>query len=141
MSQIPYHPRCNAERPTSPSLVELCVGIMITCVPTTSVFLRHILQPRGLLRSSSSSILERLRSHWTFTQQYSSRGKDAEKGKPSDSDRPYRHLKERGFAVSEDGVHNLKPYTHLRTETTITAQPAQNCHNGGIQVRTDFEQA
>ncbi|KAI4218695.1 MAG: hypothetical protein L6R36_008805 [Xanthoria steineri] len=124
-----------------PSLVELCVGIMITCVPTTSVFLRHILQPRGLLRSASSSILERLRSHWAFTQQFSSRGKDVEKDKSSDSDRPYRHLKERGFAVSEDGVHNLKPYTDRRTETMITAQPAQNCDRGGIQVRTDFEQA
>ncbi|KAI4106118.1 MAG: hypothetical protein LQ339_003115 [Xanthoria mediterranea] len=74
-------------------------------------------------------------------QESEERGKDAEQGKPSDSDRPYSHLKERGFAVSEDGVHNLKPYTHLRTETTITAQPGQDCHRDGIRVHTDFEQA
>ncbi|KAL8754751.1 MAG: hypothetical protein Q9199_004122 [Rusavskia elegans] len=122
-------------------IVELCVGIMITCVPTTSVFIRHILQPKGLLRSASSSIFERLRSHLTFTQQSSSQGKDANKGKSNESDGPYRHLKERGFAVNEDGVYNLKPYTDLRTETTITAQPSQECFKDGIHVHTDLEQA
>lgn len=114
---------------------------MITCVPTTSVFLRHILQPKGLLRSASSSIFERLRSHLTFAQQSSSRGKDVNKGKSNDSDGPYRHLKERGFAVNEDGVYNLKPYTDLRTETIITAQPSQDCFKDGIHVHTDLEQA
>ncbi|KAL8979144.1 MAG: hypothetical protein Q9205_005450 [Flavoplaca limonia] len=121
------------------AIVELCVGIIITCMPTTSAFLRHVLQPKGLLRSKSKSACGWLRSRLTFTQGFSSQRNEVEKGNLTDTDGPYRHLKDEGPAVNEDGVYNLRSYTNQHTETTITGQASRNHPNDGIHVRTDLE--
>lgn len=121
-------------------IVELCVGIIITCMPTNSAFLRHVLQPKGLLRSKSKSAYGWLRSRITFTQRFSSQRNDVEKGNLTDTDGPYRHLKDDGPAMNEDGVYNLKSYLGQRRETTITAQPSRDHSKNAIHVRTDLEQ-
>ncbi|KAL8700751.1 MAG: hypothetical protein Q9201_005279 [Fulgogasparrea decipioides] len=114
------------------AVIELCVGIMISCVPTTSVFLRHILPPTGALWSKSRSVYKELLSRLQIAQRQASHKTDSNKGKVNKADGPYQHLKDRGFAVNEAEAYNLGSYGEQRTNTRSTAQPSGDYWHEGI---------
>ncbi|KAL8942173.1 MAG: hypothetical protein Q9216_001820 [Gyalolechia sp. 2 TL-2023] len=120
-------------------LVEHYVGVMITCVPTTSVFLRHTLPPKGALRSKSKSMIEKLRHHLHFTQVSSSKT-EIEQCRPHNVTGLYRNLSDRGLTANAEEAREFSLYTGTHTKTTVTAHPSNDYINEGIHVRTELEQ-
>ncbi|KAL8871899.1 MAG: hypothetical protein Q9174_002368 [Haloplaca sp. 1 TL-2023] len=116
------------------AIVELCVGIIITCVPTTSVFLRNVLPPKKTLRLRSITIYEKLMSRLHLSQRNSSAGSESKKSKAMDVHGPYKHMGDGESAVK------LGTFPAHHMETRITAQDSVDQMERGIHVRTELDQ-
>lgn len=108
------------------SIVELCVGIIITCMPATSVFLRHILPPASTLQSKLSSYFKKYPS-------------SLPQSRTAGIDGPYRNLKEGEPAVSGKEEYDLGLYP-TQIETGVTVEPLGDFEDDGIRLRVDLEQ-
>ena len=122
------------------SIVELCVGIYITCMPATSVFVRHILPSVTSLRSKLIYYSSKLHGNSPLRQSQASHGSNIHKSRAAGMNGPYRNLKDRGQAANDDGVYDLAIYPAQNVKTDVVAEPFGAFSDDGIHLRVDLEQ-
>ncbi|CAD6593000.1 MAG: hypothetical protein ASARMPREDX12_006648 [Alectoria sarmentosa] len=121
-------------------IVELCVGIYITCMPATSVFVRHILPSVTSLRSKLIYYSSKLHGNSPLRQSQASHGSNIHKSRAAGMNGPYRNLKDRGQAANDDGVYDLAIYPAQNVKTDVVAEPFGAFSDDGIHLRVDLEQ-
>ncbi|KAL8658966.1 MAG: hypothetical protein Q9202_007346 [Teloschistes flavicans] len=114
--------------------VEICVGICITCVPATSMLIRHMTPGFGSIPSRAKSyfgkIWDRLRSNRDGVSQ----GTWYRESQTSQADGPYKNLKECKV------VHDLDRYPIQGVRTIVSADPHGDSTDHNIHVRVDIRQ-
>ena len=122
------------------SIVELCVGINITCMPATSVFLRHVLPSANSLRSKFTSYCSKLRTSLPLRQSHASHKTNSLESKTAGIDGPYRNLRDRELAVNDNGVYDLAQYPAQIVKTNVVAEPFGSFSDDKIHLKIDLEQ-
>ncbi|KAL8721474.1 MAG: hypothetical protein Q9225_001853 [Loekoesia sp. 1 TL-2023] len=116
------------------SIVELCIGICITCVPTTSKFLRHILPPENRLASTFEFYWQKLRLYGS-----TARTERRHKGKAKGIAGRYRNLSSHRPPTKEHD-YTLALCAQPGITTEITAQSPAKVKGSGIEVEVELEQ-
>lgn len=122
------------------TVVELCVGISITCVSTTSVFLRHILPSVKPLRSTMISYSIKFRGSLPLRQSHASHGNNSHKSGNDGTDGPYRNLRDRELGVKYNEAHDLGVYPAHIVKKNVIAGPFGDLNDDSICLRVEMEQ-
>ena len=140
MSVDSESPCLEANRYQLSSIVELCVGIYITCIPATSVFMRHILPSVTSLPLKITYYSSKLHGSTPVRQAQAPNGSNIHKSGTSRNNGPYRNLRDRQLVVNDDGAYDLALYAAPNVKTTVVAEPFEALSDDRIHLRVDLEQ-
>ena len=122
------------------SVVELCVGICITCVPATSVFLRHVLPSASTLHKKITHYIQKFSTSLPLSQSRSSHG-DNSHGRHTDGmNGHYQNLGDKALPITGNEEHELGLYSTDRVKTNVVAGPFEGFHGDKIHLKVDLEQ-
>lgn len=130
------------------SIVELCTGICICCVPSISKFVRHVFSPVTKPEGESTSGMKRLRSSLPFFTGSTSHSPESHRTTVGGIPGQYQSLPNRQVHVKERDDCELALYPTQSLTTIIVAQHAAGIENevtarveeGVIQLKVDLEQ-
>ncbi|KAL8848363.1 MAG: hypothetical protein Q9221_006612 [Calogaya cf. arnoldii] len=121
-------------------VVELCVGICIACVPTTSLFLRYILPSTDRLETRLQSGLEKLGKRLPELRSGASRRNESYKSQVGDVTGPYQSLRYPGPRGKGRDEYELALYAEQGITTEVSSEPSGNVREGVIHMKVELEQ-
>ena len=121
-------------------IVEQCVGICITYMPATSMFLRHVLPHASRLLSKVTSYSRKLRKTFPSGHSHGSNGDDSDLKKTDHIDEPYRNAGNRELANSGKESYDLELFSTQAVKTNVVAGPFKDYDDDRIHLRVDLEQ-
>ena len=122
------------------SIVELCVGIVITCVPATSVFLRHVLPPTKDVQKRITSYFRNFGTTLPRNQNHTSHGSNSYKKRTEGTNGHYQNLRDGALAIRGKEEHELGLYSANSVKTNVVAGPCEDLHDDRIHLKVDLEQ-
>lgn len=123
------------------AIIELCVGIYITCMPATSVFLRHILPSMKSFRSEVISYSNKLHISLPLRLNHTSHVSNSHKSRTAGIDGPYRNLGGRELAVNDNEAYDLALHPAQAVKTKVVAEsPFGEFSDDRIHLKVDLEQ-
>ena len=109
-------------------------------MPTTSLFLQHILPPANTLKTRLSSYIKKNRSSLPLNQSHAARGSRGYQSRTDGANGPYRNLTDGGPLVSDKEELDLGLYLTQTVKTNVIAEPIEHIDDDGIHLRVDLEQ-
>ena len=125
---------------TAYSIVELSVGICITCMPATSVLFRHALPHATRLLSKTTSYASKFRSNIPPSLSKGSQEDGGIEKVTNYAKRQYRNLGDRELMLSDNESHILGLYSAQSVKTDVTTGSLGDHSDGKIHLRVDLEQ-
>ena len=122
------------------SIVELCVGIVITCVPATSVLLRHILPPAKTLQEKLISYFKKTGTTLNLKQNHTPHGSNNHKKRTDGMNGHYQNIRDGATGTKRKEEYGLGLYSTDTVKTNVVAGSFESFNDDRIHLKVDLEQ-
>ena len=122
------------------SIVEYCVGLCLTCVSTTSAFLRHTLPSADTVKTEISPHWKKFCKTPSWSRSQSSGRVDTIEGKGGGIAGPYHNFRNQAASGPGQDSFQLGSLAERAITTEVSSKPGNGAREGVIHLKLEFEQ-